>query len=95
MDISLSALDAYRLKLDSTAHNIANISTEGYRPFDVSMQEAAGGGVRAYVTRSEDVHGDLSREVADLIITKHAVSANTAVIRQENETLKSIIDILA
>lgn len=49
MDAALSALTAYGKKLSSTANNIANVNSDGYKKSRVTMQEGPNGGVKTHV----------------------------------------------
>ena len=95
IDNSLSAINAYSTMLNNTANNIANVNTEGYKPFDTTLQDNTGGGVSASTTRDPNADRvDLSKEVVDMMIAKNGVQANVAVIRTASETQKSVIDML-
>ena len=52
-NISLSALSAFRKKLDVTANNIANTLTDQFKKSRVTMEEASPNGVKAVVDRVE------------------------------------------
>ena len=49
--IGVSALTAYRLALDTTGHNIANVNTDGYKKYKAVMQEGPVGNVQIDVSR--------------------------------------------
>ncbi|HXA48388.1 MAG TPA: flagellar basal body protein [Burkholderiaceae bacterium] len=46
----LSGLHSFQTALDSSANNVANIDTPGYRPEQADFQDIANGGVNAVVT---------------------------------------------
>ena len=48
---SISALQAHVKKLGVTAHNIANVNSEGYKKYRTTMEEDALGGVRVNISR--------------------------------------------
>ena len=50
---SLSALLGLQKKLESTANNVANVDSDGYKATSVSLQEGAQGGVTATVRKDE------------------------------------------
>jgi len=54
MQSSVSALYAFQKKMNSTAHNIANVNTDGYQKSRVLFQESRNGGVEAEVDRVQD-----------------------------------------
>jgi flagellar basal-body rod protein FlgC len=46
---ALSALNAFRKRLDVTANNIANVDTDDFKKSRVTMEEASSGGVQANI----------------------------------------------
>ena len=46
---ALSGLFAFRTKIDVTAHNVANLDTDGFKKSRVVMEEQPSGGVRARI----------------------------------------------
>lgn len=48
---SITALQAHVKKLGVTAHNIANVNSEGYKKYRATMDEDALGGVRVDLSR--------------------------------------------
>ena len=53
LDNSLSALTAFRKKMDVTANNIANILTDEFKKSRVTFKETSPGGVAAMIDRVE------------------------------------------
>jgi flagellar basal-body rod protein FlgC len=53
LNSAISALQAHVKKLGVTAHNIANVNTEGYKKYRATMEEDALGGVRVDIRRVE------------------------------------------
>ena len=53
LNSAISALQAHVKKLGVTAHNIANVNTEGYKKYRATMEEDAFGGVRVNIRRVE------------------------------------------
>ena len=49
----LSALNAFQLKMDAAAENVANTSTPGYKAAKVNLKGDANSGVLAEVTRDQ------------------------------------------
>jgi flagellar hook protein FlgE len=52
-DNSLSALSAFRKKMDVTANNIANVLTDEFKKSRVTFEDASPGGVAAVIDRVE------------------------------------------
>lgn len=53
LNSAISALQAHVKKLGVTAHNIANVNTEGYKKYRATMEEDALGGVTVDIRRVE------------------------------------------
>ena len=49
----ITALQAHVKKLGVTAHNIANVNTEGYKKYRATMEEDSLGGVRVTLSRDD------------------------------------------
>jgi flagellar basal-body rod protein FlgC len=94
---SVQALGALGVSLDSTAHNIANMSTEGYRPQSVGLADGPGGnGVQvASVSRADAAGVDVAREMVGLMQVDHAYSANAAMIRTGDEMTGTVLNMIA
>jgi flagellar basal-body rod protein FlgC len=100
-----SALRAYTEVINTVAHNVANINTEGYNPQRVRLSETAGGGVKAraesvrnptevrediYLSSGSNV--DYARERSEEIISLRAFQANASVFRTADEMLGTLIN---
>ena len=51
LNSSITALQAHVKKLGVTAHNIANVNSEGYKKYRATMEEDSLGGVRVDIGR--------------------------------------------
>ena len=51
LNSSISALQAHVKKLGVTAHNIANVNSEGYKKYRATMEEDPLGGVQVDISR--------------------------------------------
>ena len=95
MEASVSGLRAGMLRMSVSAHNVANLNTEGGRALSVRQTEQPDlSGVRAeaYQTESEP---DLLEETAGQMTTSHYLKAQASAIRTQDEMLGSIINIMA
>jgi len=61
---SLSALSAFRKKMDVTANNVANALTDEFKKSRVTMEEGSPNGVKAVVDRVE-THGFPKEAIRD------------------------------
>lgn len=95
LDMSLQALGAFAHAAGDTARNVANVSTEGYRPVR-TLIEAGPFSVTA-VTEPASASGgvDLSREMVGLMESETAYQANAKVVRTQDEATGSLLDLLA
>ncbi len=96
LSAAASGLAAQAKKLQVSAHNTANVSTEGFVPQEVALSEGPGGGVRAEVlppTPSEPApYVDLAHEAVDRIQASRAYEANLAVLKAEDERLDALFE---
>ncbi len=107
---SISGIRAATDMLSVSAHNTANINTDGFKKQRVNLREDRGSGVTADVTESTEAgslyinkRGDTVEtsnvnyidEVVTQINAKHLLSANAAAIKYTDAALETIIDIIA
>ena len=107
---SISGIRASTDMLSVSAHNTANINTDGYKKQRVNLRENRESGVIANVTEStgagslytnkegntvETSNVNYIDEVVTQINAKHLLSANAAAIKYTDEAQKSIMDIIA
>jgi|SRR5689334_18086440 len=94
--IATSGMNAAQLSLQASAHNIANLSTEGFRREEVVQTEAANGaGVEASLTRSRSIGSSMETDVIGLLQGKNAFLANLAVFRASDRMHGALLDIAA
>jgi len=90
--IALSGMHAAQTQLDVSAHNVANLSTEGFKRQEVVQTEQAGGGVSAAVTRSPMQGASLETDVVSQLQAKNAFLANLAVFKTSNAMAGALLD---
>jgi flagellar basal body rod protein FlgC len=93
--IAHSGMSAALTSLSSSAHNIANLPTEGFHRQTVNRLEAGNGGVSVQIGRWPVAGEALERDVVDQSSAKHAFLANLAVFRTSDEMAGSRLDIRA
>lgn len=91
--ISQSGIEAFTTKLNVTANNVANLSTENFTASRVDMTEKKNGGVEAKVKNTGD-QVDISREAVAMLSTVSGFKANVKVMKIDQEMSKSILDII-
>lgn len=100
---SVSGLQAARTVLDVSAYNIANVSTDGFRPQRVELRAVEPrGGVAATVTQAAEgptapgLSGtDVPAEMVNTIIAKHTYAANAQMLNVLSQRDRYLLDILA
>jgi flagellar basal-body rod protein FlgC len=107
--IALSGLQAASLRLDASAHDVANALTEGYTPLRVEQREVPAGGVEASVSRAADpgelradaalagtlpARVDLVGEIAGQLSARRAYQASLAVLRAADEAERSLLEVV-
>lgn len=110
LDAAATALQVYGKKIQTTANNIANLNTEGFKKSRVILQEGHPGGVTASIQRidtpgapiaypenstiSESSNVDLNEEMVNLMTSKHAFQANLKILKAEGERIGFLLDIM-
>lgn len=107
---SLSGLQAGLEKLDASANNVANLSTDGFKKERVLLSEGVTGGVVVEIGKSaesgpfyhapqrgliEGSNVDLAEEAVEQVLAKYTISMNLAAIKTADEMQKGVIDLLA
>lgn len=107
---SISGIRAATDMLNTSARNIANINTDGYKKQRVNLRGDHGSGVIADIIESTEAgslyknrRGDMVEtsnvnyveEVVTQIKARHLLSANAAAIKYTDVALETIMDIIA
>ena len=107
---SVSGIRAAIDMRDLSAHNTANINTDGYKKQRVNLSEGTSNGVFVNISKSTEAgllykneKGDIvetsnvkyPEEIATQISAKHLLSANIAVINRTDEAYETLLDIMA
>ena len=93
--IATSGLRAADLQLATAAQNIANADTPDYQQQNVTQTaDASGGGVQSNVTSGNgDV--DVAQQLVNTDIATYDFKANLTVLKKQQETQQSLLDIMA
>lgn len=101
MNISsnVSSISAHQTMMNNSAHNVANVNTDGFVPKSTVMSDE-GNSVRANTREATDTNNprsqtDLSKEIPDQMITQGVSEVNAAAIRTQDEMIGSVLDIKA
>ena len=107
---SVSGIRAAIDMRDLSAHNTANINTDGYKKKRVNLSEGTNNGVFVNISGStergmlyknekgnilETSNVNYPEEIATQISVTHLLSANIAVINRTDEAYEDLLDIIA
>jgi flagellar hook protein FlgE len=90
--ISLSGMNAAQNALDTSAHNLANQSTPGFRRQQVVLAGSASGGVDSSLKRADQPGPALVDDLVDQLAAKNSFLANLAVFKTGNAMLGALVD---
>ncbi|QIL45367.1 flagellar basal body rod protein [Acidovorax sp. HDW3] len=94
--IAASGMHAAQLRLESSAHNTANLNTPGFHRQQVQQQAAAApGGVQAHIAQAPQAGVALEGEAVEQIAASYAFKANALVLRSTQSMLGSLLDLHA
>jgi flagellar hook protein FlgE len=90
--IALSGMNAAQLRLDASAHNIANQQTDNFRRQEVTQEAAAEGGVKASV-RPAAVPGEaVAEDLVQEMVAGYSFLANLKVIETEKKIMGTLLN---
>ncbi len=92
---ALSGLNAASLQLQSSAHNIANAMTPGFRRQIVSQTADPAGGVNASLTQATDAGESLAEDIVGQMTASVLYRANAQTLRTDRDLSGSLIDLMA
>ena len=90
--ISLSGMSAAKTALSVSAHNIANLSTVGFRREQVAQASMSSGGVTTSLTRAAEPGHSIETDIVGQLVAKNAFLANLAVFRTGDKMLGTLLD---
>jgi flagellar hook protein FlgE len=93
--IALSGMHAAQTALDSSAHNVANLSTAGFRRQEVVRTEQPNAGVSATITQASVQGANLATDMVDQLQAKNAFLANLAVFKTHDKMAGALLNIKA
>ena len=96
---NVSSLIAHQDFANANAHNVANVSTDGFVPTRTTLNDN-GSGVSASFSSADDngsalSQTDLTREITDQIVIENGHEVQGSAIRTQDEMLGSLLDIIA
>ena len=90
--IALSGMNAAQVQMDTSAGNVANVQTEGYRRRQVQQTPQAGGGVTTQVVTSTHQGPSLETDLVNQLQAKNAFLANLAVFKTSDAMAGALLD---
>lgn len=90
--IALSGINAAQTRLNASAHNIANMSTDNFRREEVSAQEQPEGGVAVTVNKSGRVGTDLVQDIVEQKMAALEFKANVQVLKTSTQVMGTLLD---
>ncbi len=92
---ALSGLNAASLQLQSSAHNIANAQTPGFRRQLVLQSAEAAGGVSASVAQAVEPGESLAEDIVNQMSASVLYRANAQTLRTDRDLAGTLVDLLA
>ncbi len=93
--IALSGMNAAQTSLNSSAHNIANTNTDGFRRQEVIQNAQAGGGVSTTLKTAGVVGSSLETDVVGQLQAKNSFLASLAVFKTSDAMAGALLDLKA
>ncbi|WP_369939171.1 flagellar basal body protein [Xanthomonas medicagonis] len=93
--IALSGMRAAASGLQVRANNVANLATDGFQRAVPVPQAAAGGGVVGQVQAAGGQGSDLVDDMVGAVSDRTAFQANARVLRAADDSIGSLLDVLA
>jgi flagellar hook protein FlgE len=91
--IALSGMNAAQTVLDSSAHNVANMNTSGFRRQEVIQSAKAEGGVSTSLATASSNVTSLELDVVAQLQAKNSFLANLAVFKTGDKMAGSILNL--
>lgn len=96
MGIALSGMQSAQTRVAVSAHNVANLLTDGFRPQRaVQTSSAAGGSQASVATAAAPEPVSLDQEIVDQIVAKSQYKASARVLGISADMRGSLLDLLA
>ena len=90
--ISSSGMAAAQIRLQTSAHNIANLQTEDFRRQQVSQTPQSGGGVSTTLSRAAPTGSAIEADVVAQLQAKNEFLANLSVFKTANQMQGALLN---
>ncbi len=96
LSIASTGLQAAQLRLNASAHNVANLHTPGFKAHTVQLQAVApSAGVQAHAAQAAQPGVALVAEGVAQMAATYAFKANVLVLRTADEMAGALLDVRA
>jgi len=106
---TIAGLSVHAKKVETIAHNVANVNTDGFKKDRVTILSNESGFPEAHISKIktpgytiqspegeiESSNVDLAEEIINMTVGKNGYKANLKVLEGEKEVFDSVLDILA
>ena len=86
-------MNAAQTSLQASAHNIANLGTDGFRREQSVQASVVSGGVSSSVSPVPESGSSLETDVVGLLQAKNSFLANLSVFRTSEQMMGSLLDV--
>ena len=93
--IALSGMNAAQTTLNSSAHNVANMNTNGFRRQEIVQSAQASGGVSTSFSRASIEGTSLETDVVTQLQAKNVFLASLAVFKTSDKMAGALLDMKA
>lgn len=93
--VALSGMNAAQTTLSSSAHNIANMNTGGFRRQEVVQSAQTGGGVSTSLTTASAMGSSLETDVVAQLQSKNSFLANLQVFKASDNMAGALLNLKA
>lgn len=90
--IALSGLNAAQTRMGTSAHNTANLATEGFKRQETLQTADSSGGVSTTVREANTAGNVLEQDVVTQLQAKHSFIANLAVFKTQDKMAGALLD---
>jgi len=93
--IGLSGMQAAQVRLDVSAHHVANMQTGDFQRQRAVAQSLPLGGVRTVVEASPTDGDDLAGDIVEQRLSQHLFTANLRTVQAADRMMGTLLDTLA
>lgn len=94
--VALSGVAAAATRMRNSAHNVANLQTNGFHPHETVLEEQEGGGVKAVTRTDPQTEGtNLAKEFIEQKLAREQFEASLRVIEQAAQLTAAFLGIAA